>query len=87
MSKSTGDLLGGFQPESEFTDIPTHTVPSIPEAGISIAELQSNAVPLEWYEAVAMTQTLCDTLAKWGDQAARVRRRGCATVRRPVQYR
>src|SRR6186997_2672107 len=73
MSKSTGDLLGGFQPESEFEDIPTHTAVPIPEAGISIAELQSNAIPLEWYEAVAITQALCETLAKWGDHAARVR--------------
>ena len=73
MSKSTGDLLGGFQPESEFEDIPTHTAVPIPEAGISIAELQANAIPLEWYEAVAMTQALCETLARWGDHAARVR--------------
>ena len=43
------------------------------DAGISIAELLASSVPLEWYEAVAITQGLCDTLGKWGDEMGRVR--------------
>ena len=73
MSKPNGDLLGGFQPESEFPDIPVSAAYGIPDAGISMAELQGSGMPLEWYEAVAMTQGLCETLSKWGDQMGRMR--------------
>jgi len=69
---ATRDPLGDFLPELKTSDaLPAPRLPRA-DAAISIAELQAKSVPMEWYEAVAITQAMCDTLCESGDQRAAI---------------
>src|SRR5438128_102280 len=55
--RDSASALEGFLRESDLNkaDIP----PSPPQLPISLADLQSTGIPLEWDEAVAIGQALC----------------------------
>jgi len=55
------DPLDSFSSESSW-DAP------IPAQSVSLAELQSSRVPIEWHEAIAIIQELCGAILESGDQ-------------------
>ena len=66
------DTLGGFQSENELSKVST-IVSSPVKQSITIASVLSRSVPLEWYEAVAISQSVCAKLQASGDASGAVR--------------
>ena len=66
---SDADALGMFDavespPSRSSKDVSTS------DRRVSLAELQSSRVPIEWYEALAIVQELCRTMLDVGDERA-----------------
>ena len=59
--------LSDFEPESDLSPMkPSKVAGSPPVKSLSVAELMAKSPSLEWYEAVAICQALCDTLQMSG---------------------
>jgi len=66
------DTLGGFQSENELSQESNIVASPVPQS-ITISSVLARSVPLEWYEAVAISQSVCAKLQASGDASGAVR--------------
>src|SRR5687767_1410426 len=61
------DVLRDFSPENELQGTDLEVPLSHSEKWMTIAELLASSTVIEWYEAVAISQAICETLRLSGD--------------------